>query len=89
MTNHAQIQKVLPEGTNFDNVFFFFFVDEGREDPSITLGETSSDRDDDGPTLNAGLVTTIPDLFSRKAYIFVNFQGGGSRTPVPLWICTC
>ena len=40
----ALIQKVLPEGTDFDNVFLFvfFLVDEGRDDPYITIS---------GPTL--------------------------------------
>ena len=38
---HARIQKVLSEGSNFDNVFFFA-VDEGREDPSTTIIGPSS-----------------------------------------------
>ena len=44
----ARIQKVLPEGSDFGNGFFvvFFLVDEGRDC-----------RTNDGPTLNAGLVT--------------------------------
>ena len=44
----ARIQKVLPEGSDFDNVFFvfFFLVDERRDC-----------RTNDGPTFNAGLVT--------------------------------
>ena len=32
----TRIQIVLPEGSDFDNVFFvvvFFLVDEGRDDP--------------------------------------------------------
>ena len=36
----AQIQKVLPEGSDFDNVFFL--VDEGRDDQNTTIiGPTS------------------------------------------------
>ena len=31
---HARIQKVLSEGSNFDNVYL---VDEGREDPNTTI----------------------------------------------------
>ena len=42
---------------------------------------------DDGPTLNAGLVAAncqgIRTCIARKPYIFVIFQGGGSRPPVP------
>ena len=38
----ARIQKVLPEG-DFDNVIFFFLVDEGRDDPNTTIsGPTSA-----------------------------------------------
>ena len=36
----ARIQKVLPEGSDFDNVFFL--VDEVRDDPNTTIS---------GPTL--------------------------------------
>ena len=34
--HHARTQKVLSEGVqlNFDNVFFIFWVNEGREDPN-------------------------------------------------------
>ena len=34
LVKHARIQKILSEGSNFDNVFFssFFLVDKGRED---------------------------------------------------------
>ena len=45
----ARIQKVLPGGSDFGNVFLFvvfFLVDEGRDC-----------RTNDGPTFNAGLVT--------------------------------
>ena len=35
---HARIQKVLSEGSNFDNVFCCcFLVDEGREDANTTI----------------------------------------------------
>ena len=34
MSRHAGIQKVLSEGSNFDNIFL---VDKGREDPSTTI----------------------------------------------------
>ena len=57
-TYHARTQKVLLEG---------FLVDEGKEIPNTTKSEPSSAchrnamafrwRADDGPTLNAGLVT--------------------------------
>ena len=39
---------------------FFFLVDEGRDDPIITISGPKSAfrcRADDGPTLNVGLVT--------------------------------
>ena len=35
---HARIQKVLSEGSNFDNVFL---VDEGREDQNTTISGTA------------------------------------------------
>ena len=55
------IQKVLSEGSNFDN---FFLVYEVRKDPNTTGNGPSSARQstalrwraDDGPILNAGLV---------------------------------
>ena len=34
MGRYAGIQKVLSEGSSFDN---HFFVDKGREDPSTTI----------------------------------------------------
>ena len=38
----ARIQKVLPEGSDFDNVFFFL-VDEVRDDPNTPIsGPTSA-----------------------------------------------
>ena len=40
---HARIQKDMPEGSNFDNVFFVFSV-EGREDQNTTISEPSSAR---------------------------------------------
>ena len=64
-------RKFCQRGSNFDNVFLFFFlhvIDEGREDPNTTISGPSSARQrnaikmafhwraDDGPTLNAGLV---------------------------------
>ena len=58
----ARIQKVLSEGSNFDNVFLFLFFlkfDEGRKDPNTTVSGPSTAfrwRADDSPTLNAGLV---------------------------------
>ena len=60
--SHALIQKVLPEGFSFDNVFYL--VDEGSKVPNTTISGPSSTRQrnafrwhaDDGPTLNAGLV---------------------------------
>ena len=64
---YAWIQKVLPEGVQlYDN--FFFLLCEGREDQNSTKSGPSSAhqgnaikmafrwRADDGPTLNAGLV---------------------------------
>ena len=38
---HARIQKVLSEGSKFDN---FFIVDEGIEDPNTTINVPSSVR---------------------------------------------
>ena len=32
----TQIKKVLPEGADFDNVFFFL-IDEGRDDPNTPI----------------------------------------------------
>ena len=38
-------RKICQMGSNFDNVFIFYFlVDEGREDPSTTISEPSSTR---------------------------------------------
>ena len=39
---HARIQKVLSEGSKFDNVCFL--VDEGIEDPNVTINGPSSAR---------------------------------------------
>ena len=53
---HARIQKVW---TPFGKTFFFFLVDERRENPNTAIcGRTSAFRwrADDGQTLNAGLV---------------------------------
>ena len=46
-------------------------------------------RDDDGPTLNAGLVVLcffqgIQTSKSKKPYIFVIFRGGGGGVQTPL-----
>ena len=41
-TDHARIQKVLTEGSAFDNVSFL--VVEGREDPNTTISGPSSAR---------------------------------------------
>ena len=52
-------RKFCQRGSNFANVFFFFFlVYEGVEDPTVTINGPSLafQRTDDGPTLNAGLV---------------------------------
>ena len=62
-------RKFCQMGSKFDFFFFcFFLVDEGIEDPNITINGPSSARqrnaiqmafrwwDNDGPTLNAGLV---------------------------------
>ena len=73
----------------------FFLVDEGREDPSTTISRPSlaCQRNTinwhfSGPTLNAGLVAVIfqelRSCIARNPYIFVIFQRGGSRPPVPL-----
>ena len=40
----ARIQKILSEGSNFDNVFFFILVNEGREDRNTTISGPSSVR---------------------------------------------
>ena len=49
--------KICQRGSKFDNVLFFL-VDEGIEDPNITINGPLSarQRNDDGTTLNAGLV---------------------------------
>ena len=51
-------RKFCQKGSNFDDGFFFFLVDDGREDPNTTTSGPSSARwrADDGQTLNAGLV---------------------------------
>ena len=38
----ARIQKVLPEGSDFDSVFFL--VDEVRDDPNTTISGPTSAR---------------------------------------------
>ena len=64
---YGQIQKVLPEGSNFDSSFFVFLVCEVRKDTYTTISGPSSAppakrhmvfrwHADVGPTLNAGLV---------------------------------
>ena len=68
---HVRIQKVLSEGSKFDNVsflFYFFLIDDGIEDPNTTINGPPSARQrnaikmafhrraNDGPTLTAGLV---------------------------------
>ena len=40
----ARIQKVLPEGSDFDKVFFFFLVDVVRDDPNTTISGPTSAR---------------------------------------------
>ena len=62
---HMRIQKVLSEEVQ---LWHFFLVDEGREDPNTTISGPWSARQrnailmafrwraDDGPTLNSGLV---------------------------------
>ena len=60
--SHARIQKVLPEESRSDNIFYL--VDEGSKVPNTTMSGPSSTRQrnafrwhaDDGPTSNAGLV---------------------------------
>ena len=61
-------RKFCQRGSNSANVCFLFLVDDGREDPNNTKSGPSSARqrnviemafrwrDDNGPTLNAGLV---------------------------------
>ena len=39
----VRIQKVLPEGSDFDNVFFFL-VDEVRDNPNTTISGPTSAR---------------------------------------------
>ena len=64
---NARIQKILPEGSNFVNVFVLFFY-ERRKDHITTKSESSSAsnrnaiemafrlRANDNPTLNVGFV---------------------------------
>ena len=64
---HARTPKILPEGSNFDNVFVLFFY-ERREDPITTKSGSSSAchrnaiemafrlRANDNPTLNVDFV---------------------------------
>ena len=67
---HARIQKVLSEGTNFDNVFL---VDMGRWDPNTTI----SGRVDNGPTLNGGLIAFRCLRGSEPGNLFCDFSGAG------------
>ena len=41
---HILIQKVLPEGSDFDNVFFSYIVNEVRDDPNTTISGPTSTR---------------------------------------------
>ena len=44
---HVRIQKVLSEGSKFDNVsflFYFFLIDDGIEDPNTTINGPPSAR---------------------------------------------
>ena len=59
--DHARIQKSFVRGGPTLTTFFF---NEGRDDPNTTISGASSARQrnaifgvDDGPTLNAGLIT--------------------------------
>ena len=68
ISQHAWIQKVFFRGGPSFFMFFFFLVDQGREDPNTAINGPSLARQqyailmvfrwraDDGPTLNAGLV---------------------------------
>ena len=73
-TDHARIQKVLTEGSTFDNVSFL--VVEGREDPNTTISGPSSVRQrnaiqmafhwraDDGPTCRYVGLLRLPGRFA-------------------------
>ena len=84
---HLRIQKVLSEWSNTDNVFFWLMG--WREDRNATKSGPLSarQRNDNGPTLNAGLVAVvfqgIRTSIAKEPYIFVIFQGGGSGPPFP------
>ena len=84
-------------GSIFEFIIFFS-IDEGREDQNTTISGPSSarqrnavslQRDDDGSTMNAGLVALcffqgILTSIAKKPYIFGFFGGGGwSRPPAP------
>ena len=74
-TDHARIQKVLTEGSTFDNVSFL--VVEGREDPNTTISGPSSVRQrnaiqmafhwraDDGPTLSVCWTASFAGSFCQ------------------------
>ena len=87
---HARIQKILPEGSNFDKIFL---VDEGKKDQNTNISRPSSNRQrmvflwraDEGPTLNVGLVALLilrgsgPVLLRNP--IFCDFRGVMTSCP--------
>ena len=92
-TSICTIQKVLSEGVQLWQRFFWWWGEEGSKynyKQAIFLMALLW-RADDGPTLNAGLVALwflrgSGPVLLRNPYIFVSFQGGGVGPPVSLRI---
>ena len=80
-------RKFCQRGSN--SFFFFFLVDEGREDKPAIIGPTAKGHlngvslaDRCGPTLNTGLVALrffrgSGPVLLRNPIFFEIFQGGG------------
>ena len=92
-------RKFSQRGSKFDNFFFVFLVDEGIEDPNITINgpSTAASKTPLKWRFAGGLMMTNSECwlgsfvifqvfqasFAKKPYIFVIFQGGGGG-PEPL-----
>ena len=81
-------RKFCQRGSNFDNFFSFFLVDEGWDDPNTTISGPSSAHQRNGSV--ALLFLRDLDQIAKRPYIFVIFQGGGGSGPPvpPPWIRT-
>ena len=85
-------RKICQRGSNFDDFFIIFLVDEGKKDQNTNISGPPSARQgndikmafcwhaDVGPTLNTD---GDPYQYCLETLYFCDFLRGGSHTPVP------